>query len=382
MYKNEHKFPYRWTKKDANFTKDKGKVMSCFCCGGGSSFGYKLAGYDVVACNEIDPKVMKMYLKNHDVKYSFNCDIRELIANINMGGHIMKEELHNLDILDASFPCSVFSIAGDRQKAWGKEKVFREGQKAQRLDDLAFYSIALAKELQPKVVVFENVQGLLQGEAIEYVKEIYSQMDNAGYILQHWLLNARNMGVPQNRPRVFFLGLRKDLCKPFMVQKDLFERVPKIDMDFNEKEIVLDEFSDYSGRIENGIAKSHAADAFCIAKNVHARKLDSFFMCRCVPRHTRALHVANPKKGGIRRSTIASHKIGKSRFQRFDMVRWKGKECFIFGSSNGNQVVLRTANTEKVHNSAKINIKTIKFLRRLRNNVLVEEKASENYVRI
>lgn len=50
----------------------------------------------------------------------------------------MKEELHNLDILDASFPCSVFSIAGDRQKAWGKEKVFREGQKAQRLDDLAF----------------------------------------------------------------------------------------------------------------------------------------------------------------------------------------------------------------------------------------------------
>ena len=47
----------------------------------------------------------------------------------------MKEELHNLDILDASFPCSVFSIAGDREKAWGKEKVFREGQKAQRLDD-------------------------------------------------------------------------------------------------------------------------------------------------------------------------------------------------------------------------------------------------------
>jgi DNA (cytosine-5)-methyltransferase 1 len=83
MYKNEHKFPYRWTKKDANFTKDKGKVMSCFCCGGGSSFGYKLAGYDVVACNEIDPKVMKMYLKNHDVKYSFNCDIRELDGLIN-----------------------------------------------------------------------------------------------------------------------------------------------------------------------------------------------------------------------------------------------------------------------------------------------------------
>ena len=125
-------------------------------------------------------------------------------------------------------------------------------------------------------------------------------------------------------------------------------------------------------RIENGIAKSHAADAFCIAKNVNAMRLEFFFMCRCVPRHTRALHVANPKKGGIRRSTIASHKIGKSRFQRFDMVRWMGKECFIFGSTHGN-VVLRKIDGVKVHETQAVNIKTIKFLSRLRNNILVKE---------
>ena len=126
-------------------------------------------------------------------------------------------------------------------------------------------------------------------------------------------------------------------------------------------------------RIENGIAKTHAADAFCIAKNVHARKLDSFFMCRCVPRHTRALHVANPKKGGIRRSAIASHKIGKSRFQRFDMVRWKGRECFISGSTGGRPV-LRDIEGVKMHDKQAVNVKTIKFLKRLKNNILVEEK--------
>lgn len=126
-------------------------------------------------------------------------------------------------------------------------------------------------------------------------------------------------------------------------------------------------------RIENGIAKTHAADAFCIAKNVHARKLDSFFMCRCVPRHTRALHVANPKKGGIRRSAIASHKIGKSRFQRFDMVRWKGRECFISGSTGGRPV-LRNIEGVKMHDKQAVNVKTIKFLKRLKNNILVEEK--------
>ena len=49
------KFNYRWTLADANFTKDKGKVFSCFACGGGSTMGYKLAGFDVIGCNEIDP---------------------------------------------------------------------------------------------------------------------------------------------------------------------------------------------------------------------------------------------------------------------------------------------------------------------------------------
>lgn len=129
-------------------------------------------------------------------------------------------------------------------------------------------------------------------------------------------------------------------------------------------------------RIENGVTKTHAADAFCIAKNVNAMRLSSFFMCRCVPRHTRALHVANPKKGGIRMSSIASHKIGKSRFQRYDMVRWMGNECFIFGSTHGRPV-LRDIEGVKMHDKQAVNIKTIKFLKRLRNNILMEEKTSE-----
>lgn len=130
-------------------------------------------------------------------------------------------------------------------------------------------------------------------------------------------------------------------------------------------------------RIENGIAKTHAADAFCIAKNINAMRLSIFFMCRCVPRHTRRLHVANPKKVGIRRSCIASHKIGKSRFQRFDMVRWKGKECFIFGSTNGRPV-LRNVDGKLVTEQPSVNIKTIKFLKRIRNNILVEVRTSES----
>lgn len=230
--------------------------MSCFSCGGGSSFGYKLAGFDVIANCEIDPKVNELYRINHHPKYSFCCDIRGLLSEIRNGGAKMIEELHDLDIFDASPPCSVFSIAGDRESAWGKEKVFREGQKAQTLDDLFFYAIDVAKELQPKVAIFENVQGLVVGEAKKYVREIYKQLDEAGYTVQHFLLNARNMGVPQNRPRVFFLCLRKDLAEPFMESVDLFTMAPAIDMEFNEKEIPMEEFADYDGRqIPKGVMK-------------------------------------------------------------------------------------------------------------------------------
>lgn len=73
-----HKFPYNWKLAEANFTKDKGKVFSCFACGGGSTMGYKLAGFDVIGCNEIDPKVNQVYVTNHSPRYNFLEDIRTL----------------------------------------------------------------------------------------------------------------------------------------------------------------------------------------------------------------------------------------------------------------------------------------------------------------
>jgi DNA (cytosine-5)-methyltransferase 1 len=230
--KKEHKFPYEWTLKDANFTKDKGTVFSCFSCGGGSTMGYKLAGFDVIGCNEIDPKMMDAYVTNHKPKYSF----LESITTFKERKDLPKE-LYNLDILDGSPPCSSFSMAGNREKDWGKEKKFREGQADQVLDTLFFDFIDLAKELQPKVVIAENVKGLLMGSAKQYVIEIYKQFDEAGYYCQHFLLDASKMGVPQRRERVFFICLRKDLASQFLHQADMFTLLPKLEMEFNEKGI-------------------------------------------------------------------------------------------------------------------------------------------------
>lgn len=241
--KQQGKFPYKWTLKDANFTKDKGKVFSCFACGGGSTMGYKLAGFDVLGCNEIDPKMIEAYKTNHNPKYAF----LESIQTFKMRDDL-PEELFNLDILDGSPPCSSFSMAGNREKDWGKEKKFREGQAEQILDNLFFDFIDLAKKLQPKIVVAENVKGLLLGNAKEYVRRIYREFDLAGYYCQHWLLDASKMGVPQRRERVFFIVFRKDLATKFLYQKDMFTVAPKLELNFNEKEILFGDIRSENGK--------------------------------------------------------------------------------------------------------------------------------------
>jgi DNA (cytosine-5)-methyltransferase 1 len=238
-------FPYRWSLKDAIFTKDKGIVFSCFACGGGSTMGYKLAGFDVIGCNEIDPKMFDSYIRNHNPKYSYLEPIQEFKLR-----NDLPDELYNLDILDGSPPCSSFSMAGNREKDWGKEKIFREGQAEQVLDTLFFDFIDLAKKLRPKVVVAENVKGLLLGEARSYVRDIYREFDLAGYYVQHWLLDASKMGVPQKRERVFFIALRKDLAKPFLKQIDLFTITPKLEMEFKDRQILWGEIIDENDNSE------------------------------------------------------------------------------------------------------------------------------------
>jgi len=241
----QHKFPYKWELKTANFTKDKGRVFSCFACGGGSTMGYKLAGFDVIGCNEIDPKMMAAYVANHNPKYSFLEPIQTF-----KNRQDLPQELFDLDILDGSPPCSSFSMAGNREKDWGKEKKFREGQAEQVLDTLFFDFIELAKRLQPKVVIAENVKGLLLGDAQKYVNDILMEFDSAGYYVSYKLLDASKMGVPQRRERVFFYAIRKDLYTGEFA--DLFQSEPVLDLEFDEPELSFEAATKDYWNIESG----------------------------------------------------------------------------------------------------------------------------------
>ena len=218
-----HVFPWKWSLSELKDVPWNGfNVFSCFSCGGGSSMGYKRAGFHVLGNVEIDRDMNKIYCVNHKPKYNYNMDIRDFNAIPN---EELPEELFNLDILDSSPPCSTFSAAGEREKGWNTEKQFREGQKMQRLDDLFFVFIETVKKLKPKTVIAENVKGLISGKAKGYVAEIIKAFKEAGYSVQIFLLNASAMGVPQRRERVFFIAHRNDL------------KLPKLALDFSEPPI-------------------------------------------------------------------------------------------------------------------------------------------------
>ena len=183
------------------------KVMSTFACGGGSSMGYKRAGCSIVAANDIDPEMAWHYKRNLDPPNYYLCPIRDLITKD------LPSELFELDILDGSPPCSTFSMAGSREKSWGKDKHFREGQAKQVLSDLFFDYLDLVERLRPKVAIAENVKGMILGNAKGYTKLVMQRFKELGYRPQLFLVNAADCGVPQRRERVFFCALRDDIDK-------------------------------------------------------------------------------------------------------------------------------------------------------------------------
>ena len=121
-------------------------------------------------------------------------------------------------------------------------------------------------------------------------------------------------------------------------------------------------------RINNNIKKTHAADAFCISNNINAKRMSYCFVFRCKSRHIRSLHVQKPQKGGKRKRKAPKHWIDKTRFQKYDFVRFNSIKGFI-SSYTGDQVFIKDINWDLVY-PKRITINKIKFIRRIKNGWL------------
>lgn len=169
------------------------RLISLFSGCGGLDLGFEQAGFKRTWANDFDSDAQAIYTLNLG-----EIDRRDILT-------VDESEIPDGDILTAGFPCQPFSNAGNRKGVHdSRGMLYKE-------------CLRIIKSKMPKVIVFENVKGLLSTKYIDgrnladVIVEDLSSMNGIGYHVVHKLLNASDYGVPQNRQRVFFVGIRKDL---------------------------------------------------------------------------------------------------------------------------------------------------------------------------
>ncbi|MEG1725972.1 MAG: DNA cytosine methyltransferase [Anaerovoracaceae bacterium] len=172
------------------------KIASFFAGAGGLDLGFEQAGFEVVFANEYDKTIWDTYRKNHSAPLDTR-DIRKIKAS----------EVPDCDGIIGGPPCQSWSEAGALK---GIEDA--RGQ-------LFYDYIRILKDKKPKFFLAENVVGMLSARHKDAVENIKKMFINAGYDLSVTLVNVSDYGIPQDRKRVFYIGIRKDLGKSFVFPK-------------------------------------------------------------------------------------------------------------------------------------------------------------------
>ncbi len=183
-------------------------AVSTFSGCGGSSTGYRMAGFRMLWASEFIEAAQESYRANMAPYTTLDGrDIREVTAAELLAACGL--DVGEIDLFDGSPPCASFSSAGSREAGWGREKKYSDT--VQRTDDLFYEYSRLIRETQPRTFVAENVAGLVKGVAKGYFIRIMEELKGCGYRVRAKLLDAQWLGVPQGRQRLIFIGVRNDL---------------------------------------------------------------------------------------------------------------------------------------------------------------------------
>src|SRR3990167_6083062 len=167
------------------------KYVSLFAGIGGFDLALNRLGHECVYVNEWDKYAAQTYEKN----FGHKPDTRSITD-------VPEGDIPNHDILVGGFPCQAFSIAGKR------------GGFTDTRGTLFFEIARIVKAKQPRLLLLENVKGLLSHDKGATSYTIISTLDELGYDLQWQVLNSKNHGVPQNRERVFIVGHLRGTPRP------------------------------------------------------------------------------------------------------------------------------------------------------------------------
>ena len=168
-------------------------VVDLFCGAGGLSKGFLDAGFDVVLGVDFDAPALQTFEANHGGAKAMKLDLFEH-ENINEIKKYLEERNIKLDVLVGGPPCQGFSLAGKREEDDERNILYSA-------------MVKTAKTLKPKVVVLENVPGMLKLYEGKGAKRIMNDFTELGYKMHAQVLYAPNYGVPQIRKRVVFVGI-------------------------------------------------------------------------------------------------------------------------------------------------------------------------------
>lgn len=179
------------------------KVLDLFSGCGGLSLGFKMAGFEISGAIDNDADSIQTFKKNFKKSKSLIKDINKINKKE------IKKNFNNIDVIIGGPPCQGFSNANRWQKEYNDPR------------NLLFLKfIEFVKIIKPKMLLIENVSGILsrsKGQIINNIKEI---LNENGYKVDYKLLNASEFGVPQIRKRVFIVGNR-------LSSIDFFENLKK-----------------------------------------------------------------------------------------------------------------------------------------------------------
>lgn len=188
------------------------KTISLFAGAGGLDYGFKNAGFNIIWANDIDKNACETHSR-----WSNSIIVNEDIKKIDISS------IPKTDVVLGGFPCQGFSLAGPRKIDDSRNILYR------------FY-VDVVESKKPMAFIAENVKGILTLGNGEVIKKIVSDFENAanGYDVSVNLVNSSEFGVPQDRQRVFIIGIRKDLN----IKQKFF-----IDSNFKEKKTMKDSLS-------------------------------------------------------------------------------------------------------------------------------------------
>lgn len=220
------------------------KVLDLFCGAGGLSLGFKLAGFDIIGGVEWDKAAIETHKHNFNTNFEFCGDIK------NITDEDIVKNLKGTEVIIGGPPCQGFSAANRQEKEENDPR-----------NKLFFEYLRFVRLLNPKAFVIENVRQILtkdNGYAKDRIIEITKEL---GYKVNVAVLLASDYGVPQDRRRAVFVGIRNDINMEFP-----FDKMDKVNKKFTvydaigdicyPKEKIDNEFLKYA-KDNNGILENH-----------------------------------------------------------------------------------------------------------------------------